>query len=332
MPANRTANSNRISNRQTSRYACFTLVQVLVVLGVMALLAAVFVPTFSRMQANARRAQCDVKLKAVALALDAFRQENHTFPKDLKELTEKGYLSAADALHCPADPRATGSYADFYVIRARHDKGELPIVCCPFHEESTGYGTQARLGTYTTQFATKPAALTSGNNVSVLHPGADIATAGFAGMELHGGDRISTGTFGTAQITFADGSIVRLKGGADVTVLQSFVDGYTGAPLYSLVRQVSGECAYTIHHGSRFDVVTPAATAGARGTEFIVTVSGTRPEDTTLYVVEGTVIFTNQQNSVVAPVGKLMNVLDIQGLVKGLLGGVGGLLGGLLGG
>jgi type II secretory pathway pseudopilin PulG len=301
----------------------FTLVQILVVLGIIGVLGALTFPIFSRARASASRQSCDVKLKGIALALDAFKQERGTYPVSLQELTTEGFLKDTNALHCPSDPRPRGSYNDFYAVRAPHDSGELPVVCCPFHEEFGNAGNQARLGRFTTQFATQPATLSGSNGVQIMHPGQEEAIAGFQGMQLHGGDQIITRSQGAAEVTFADGSTVSLGKDTKVTVLQSFIDGQQGARLYTIVRQLAGDATYTVHHGSRFDVATPAATAGARGTKFRILVNGPSPEQTNLMVMEGKVVFTDRKTSGLVPPEKLntwLNVLDVGGLLKWLFG------------
>src|SRR5690606_10755575 len=89
-----------------------------------------------------------------------------------------------------------------------------------------------------------------------------------AGMTLRGGDIIRTSNGGSASVLFADGSISDLRGDSEITLLQSFLAGQSHAPLYTLIRQQAGDVAYRIHHGSKFDVTTPTATAGALGTAF----------------------------------------------------------------
>lgn len=299
----------------------FTVIQLFLVLGLLGVLAALAFPALTHARDGAQRQKCDVKLKSIALALDAFKQERGTYPASLEELHTNGYLKEPEALRCPSDPRKEGSYNEFYAIRAPGDSSDMPIVCCPFHEEVGLGGNQARLGRYTTQFATRPATLTGSNGVQVLHPGEDQPIAGFDGMELHGGDQIMTSAQGAAEITFADTSKVSLGKGAQMTVLQSFIDGQSGARLYTVVRQMAGDITYTVNHGSRFDVATPAATAGARGTQFRIVVNGTKPEDTNLMVLEGKVVFTTRTKSALVPpekVGTWLNVLDVGGLLRWL--------------
>lgn len=294
--------------RSSRRRAAFTLLQLGLVIGLLGVLSALILPVFSRAKAGAERQNCDVKLKTIALALDAFKSERGTYPTSLQKLRTDGYLTEAGALHCSRDPRPDGTYNDGYVLRAPGDAGELPVVTCPFHEDRLG-GNQARLGRFTTEFATKPAVLTSGNAVQIQRAGQSDSIPGYAGMPLHGGDEIKVSERGTALVTFADDSTARLQSGTDITVLQSFMDGQSGAPLYTLVRQTLGDATYTVHHGSRFDVATPAATAGARGTQFQVKVSGPLAADTQLYVIEGKVVLTTPARSGVAPVGRSLSAI-----------------------
>lgn len=302
---------NRKPRGTSSPHRAFTLIQLLIIICVLAMLTAVLLPTFARSRATAHRAQCDMRLKAIALALDAYRQENQHYPQHLSELADAELLNDPDALRCPSDPRPTGegSYDDFYVLRTARDASDLPMVVCPFHE-SEGFGAQAYKGRYTTQFATRPAEVIAARSVMVQRPGKQPISAA-AGMLLRGGDRLIASNSGAATIRFADGSTADLEGGSDVTLLQSFLRGQNNAPLYTLLKQTIGVVTYDVHTGSSFDVATPTATAGARGTNFTVTVN---PDGTTdLVVSSGKVLFTTLNRSVIAPLGQT---------VIGLLGGL----------
>ena len=263
----------------------FTLVEILVVIAIVSLLTAIGFGTFSRVRESARQIKCDTNLKNLAVALDAFKQEKGHYPVYLRELVAGKYITDTSWLHCPDDPEPdSDGYGDFYIQRsARNDVrfgdvlpviGELPTIVCPFHEKS-GHGFQAFAGMQTHNFATKPAILTSANATSIERPGVG-ALAGVDGMELHGADRIRTA--GAALLTFADGSTCQLSAGSDITVLQSFVTG-SETTLYTLVRQALGDVIYSVHHGSKFDVSTPTATAGALGTEFRIKIVGTYSDD-----------------------------------------------------
>lgn len=292
----------------------FTLPQILVVVAILGILGLLGVGVLAKTRSATHRAQCDARLKTIVLALDAFRQERAQFPAQLSELREQHYLSDPEALTCPDDPSENGSYQNFYARRAPRDSGELPILVCPFHEDSR-HGAQAYVGRYTTQFSVAPANLVRANAATVQHPGENDSISATEDMELHGGDRIRTAAMGAAVISFQDGTTATLQGGSDVTVLQSFIEGQTAAPLYTLVRQTLGSVLYEVHHGSKFDVVTPTAIAGAHGTRFRVLVdaanSGTAGGRTRLLVLDGLVSLTTARTTGFAPLNTWISDLDV---------------------
>jgi competence protein ComGC len=277
------------------------MVQLVVTLGIISMLATLFFSAFSDGRASARRAQCDARLKTIALALDAYRQESGAFPASLKELREKHYLHDDDDLRCPADVRDNGTYGDFYMIRSSHDDPDLPTLVCPFHENVGGRGSQAFKGKYTKQFATRPARLDQASGATVEHPG-QAPVAAIAGMVLHGGDRIRTAAGGGATIRFADNSTCELQGQADSTVLQSFMASTSSGPLYTTVRQTLGTIIYTVNHGSKFDVATPTATAGALGTKYSITLNANASG--TLTVLASRVYLSTLKSHIIVETGQ----------------------------
>lgn len=291
--------------RRCNRRYAFSLLQIVAVVGLLTIVAMILFPALGRARASARRAQCDTRLKAIALALNSYRQEQGTYPAQLSALTTDNYFT--DALRCPADPRANASYEEFYVLRAKRDRAGLPLLLCPFHERHGSHGSQVYVDSYayTKQFATRPATLIQANNVTLLRPGQNPVAAA-AGMALHGGDRLQTGSAGAGTIRFADNSEAALAGGTEVTVLQSFIDEMSDAPLYSLVRQQKGEVTYKVTHGSKFDIVTPTTTAGALGTEFKIVVASNG--DTSIDVISGKVFVTTLQRTAQLQ-GTLNNIL-----------------------
>ncbi|MDF2440976.1 MAG: hypothetical protein JWN98_1960 [Abditibacteriota bacterium] len=309
-----------------SRRRGFTLVQIVVVLAIILILASLTVGVFAKGRKGAQRAQCDTNLKALAIALDAFRQENARYPLTLSELPTRKYLDNADVLTCPSDPRDAGTYADYYIPRAPRNgfvqrdsknnykplpsgrviKTEPPIVVCPFHEGDGEHGAQAFVGRATKQFSTRPAQLIAAAGSTIERPG-EAPIPATTNMELHGGDRIRTAG-GMATIRFADGTTCEIKSGSDVTVLQSFVQGSNNAsPLYSIVRQVRGSVTYTVNQGSDFDVVTPTATAGAMGTKFEITVDAGGVSS--IHLTQGAVYLATLQKSGEAPLGVLYTIV-----------------------
>lgn len=294
----------------------FTLLEIVVVIGVIAVLAAIVLGWFGQSREGARRVQCDVRLKAIALGLDAFRQEHGRFPTQLAKLRDDGYLTEPDALRCPSDVlESSTGYEPFYAIRAPRDSSELPILVCPMHEATGNHGAQAFVGRYTTHSKASPAVLEAAGGATVQRPGQTEAVAATANMPLRGGDRIR----GSATIRFADGSTAVLQSGSDVTVLQSFIDGHAKAPLYTLVRQTLGDVTYRVRTGSKFDVVTPTATAGAHGTEFRIVVNGGSTGSTRLFVIEGKVSLATVKKTGFAPLGQWIDVNLLGDILGGLL-------------
>ncbi len=227
------------------------------------------------------------------------------------------------------------------MIRSGRDSNHMPLVVCPFHEDHN-FAVQAFTGRETKQYTPHRAHIAAARNATILRPGkSPIAAA--TGMELRGGDTIVTGGAsasqnllestanktvnnavggtlstptntgeGEAVIEFTDGSTATLGSGTKATVLQSFLMGQAGAPLYTLIRQSAGQAIYKVHSGSKFDVATPTATSGARGTEFKITVKANG--ETELYVIEGKVAFTTLKQTVIAPLQQ-----TISGLLNGLI-------------
>src|SRR5688500_5658595 len=77
------------SKRRRLRSSGWTLIQLLTVMAIVAVLSAGLFNVVGRSRVSAQRMQCDARLKAVALALDAHRQEYGEFPARLQILLEK---------------------------------------------------------------------------------------------------------------------------------------------------------------------------------------------------------------------------------------------------
>ena len=167
-----------LSGQTKLRRTAFILLQILAVVAIIAIFAAVLLPVIGRSRLAARRAQYDVRLKVISLALDAYRQQNGHYMQTLEELRSDKYLQDTDAFHCPNDPRPAdeASYGDYYVVCAPCDDSDSPVVMCPFHEEN-GFGAQAYKGRYTTQYAAKPARIVSARNATVRRPGKEPIAA-----------------------------------------------------------------------------------------------------------------------------------------------------------
>jgi len=112
--------------RQTHRTTGFTLTELVVVVGIMALLMAIMIPATRSLQRGNRASTCAFKLQQIGNALKAYhldygsvppRYPGYPGPLDtvppypppetwgpgLVALWETGYLSNRRALHCPSD-------------------------------------------------------------------------------------------------------------------------------------------------------------------------------------------------------------------------------------
>lgn len=264
--------------RRADRRRGFTLLQIMVVVGLISLLAAILVGQFGRSRESVRRIECDTHLKEIVLAMDTYRQQTGHLPAKLMELTTNGYLPL-DTMRCAADPvlAAKGSdptyssYAENYVLRDALDAGEMPIIVCAFHEKEGYHGAQGFKGGYTKTFAARPATLSvTGGAVTVTRPGEGVLAIPASGqLEVRGGDRIKLGA-GSATLAFADGSAANLGNNSEMSVLESYLEGQRSDSIFTLVRQFAGTISYSVVPGNKFDVATPTATAGALGTKFTV--------------------------------------------------------------
>lgn len=87
------------------RRRAFTLVEILVVIGIIALLAALLFPVFTRARAAARRAACISNLRQIGMAVRIYRQEQGGLPLHLSSLYPD-YVKDACLFICPSDSQA----------------------------------------------------------------------------------------------------------------------------------------------------------------------------------------------------------------------------------
>ena len=90
----------------------FTLIEMLVVIGIIAVLAAIILPVYSRAQEKARQADCISHLHAVAVAIKMYRMDEGKYPQQYNKTTgiggitalyDAGYLTNYKALRCKDD-------------------------------------------------------------------------------------------------------------------------------------------------------------------------------------------------------------------------------------
>lgn len=103
----------------------FTLVELLVVMGIIGVLIALALPVLSSAQQSSRRVVCLSKLKQVGVAFSAYQDEHkgllpvvQTLPVDPTRPSiidaMDGYLPAGDGWRCPSDPKIFPEYGISY--------------------------------------------------------------------------------------------------------------------------------------------------------------------------------------------------------------------------
>ncbi|HET8869226.1 MAG TPA: prepilin-type N-terminal cleavage/methylation domain-containing protein [Aquabacterium sp.] len=74
------------------RHTGFTLIELIVVLAIIALLASIVAPRYTRAVDNAREASLKTSLNVMRDAIDKFAADRGRYPESLDELVLKGYL------------------------------------------------------------------------------------------------------------------------------------------------------------------------------------------------------------------------------------------------
>jgi len=248
----------------------FSLVELLVVLVILGVLFGLLLNTVGKLRSEARTVQCMNNLRQVAQGIQAFYADHLSFPDTRLRECLAPYIKDAKVFICPEDLIPEGdSYSQFYVWRQDDDTANLRI-CCPRHRESRAltalFGAGRTVGRYVA-----PVKYTTPD-------GEEIA--------IDSGDTVGQGT-----LSFDDGSTADVGEGLSIMMMTSFRK--SDGKLYSVLKVDVGEEGNIDIHvtpGSRFEVVTPAAIAGVRGTHFRVVIRSDGEANVTLVeVYEGVV-------------------------------------------
>jgi prepilin-type N-terminal cleavage/methylation domain-containing protein len=124
----------RTSVGALGRRGGFTLIELLVVIGIIAVLAAIVIPVYTRAQEKARQATCLSNMHSIAVAIRMYQQDYRAFPATIDSVTgnptyaydpitgEGGittlrlseYISSSKALRCPNDQTTVDQYIQAY--------------------------------------------------------------------------------------------------------------------------------------------------------------------------------------------------------------------------
>ena len=100
-----------MNHSHTSRNKAFTLVEIMVVLAIIGILAALLFPAFGRMQEQAAQANCSTNLKQISVAILQYYQDEKAYPQSLTMLMPvsadnpggAGFINSFDVGKCPDD-------------------------------------------------------------------------------------------------------------------------------------------------------------------------------------------------------------------------------------
>ncbi len=92
----------------------FTLIEMMVVVAIIAILAALLIPNFSRARAQAQTATCISNLKTIGTALELYYTDHQYYPTATMQAIDKSYLQGAGSplngylAQVPIDPASGG--------------------------------------------------------------------------------------------------------------------------------------------------------------------------------------------------------------------------------
>ena len=275
----------------------FTVIELLVTIGIIAALSGIGVVSISKVRSAKNQTMCINNLRSISQGLQMYYNDYMAFPDDgypddgddtyplSTELAN--YIHDKSTFICPEDndTTSTGSYASYdpyYVARkGSYDSNELALGC-PRHRGAKNS---------TSAFSTGSTEITSVG--TVLANGQEIPPDGTTA------ERKITAV--NDKLEFDDGSTVTVtnaSGGSYGCFLVQSVRLADGT-LYSIVRvQDNGTIDVQVTSGSKFEVVTPSAIVGVRGTEFTVATSSNGSEagyQTVVSLTTGIVVVTDRE-------------------------------------
>jgi type II secretory pathway pseudopilin PulG len=168
----------RFLNNMGKRHA-FTVLQVVIVMGIMMALAAVTVPVFSRARQSSRRARCASNLQQIYLAVRQYYQDSSRYPSSMAPLLPEqanivvvasgarptatthgggeetvtghfGYIRSLDVITCPNDDN------EYNVPHSSYDTSSDPVSSVWNYLGYDNRGTVPATRTFDAQLLVKP--------------------------------------------------------------------------------------------------------------------------------------------------------------------------------
>lgn len=241
-----------------------TLVEVLVVVGVIILVVGIAVPFYTRARSQSRMVQCVSNIRGQARALGIYLdlQEGRLPPMgaQLPDLLS-GQIRDPQTFLCPEDKTgSTDSYTKYYAARKRYESQDSYLLGCGRHE---GFRRAVCLlldFTVHWSYGVRAEWRRSGNS-----------------RTLRPGEQISSG-----NVSLAEGTGLELDGGAlRVNYLQSFLRKKAAYHVFQVPHDAFGKVMVSAAPGSRLDVLTPSANFRASGGAYSVETGLTIQEQTT---------------------------------------------------
>lgn len=104
------------------RYRAFTLIELMIVIGIIGVLAAIIVPNFSQSRQEANLATCKKNLDNIGISYTAYKIRHKEDISDLDQLVDSGYIKNIPI--CPAAKTIT-----YTVGTTTAEEGNIYIYC-----------------------------------------------------------------------------------------------------------------------------------------------------------------------------------------------------------
>ncbi|MBU0609005.1 MAG: FecR domain-containing protein [Armatimonadetes bacterium] len=248
----------------------FTMIEILVTLGIIVVLAAIVFPVFATARESARVVRCVSNLQQISLATKVYYHDCGGPPMTRLPESLGPYVKGDEVFVCPDDPEHEDSYSAFFVGRPSPAEATQFLVGCPRHSHGQKGATAGGQG--------KSNVGVAGNIVW------DSGKPHARPEEISAGQVVEEGT-----LTFADGSTVEISKKLTCVVLSSVTeDNILHSVVYVRPSDKKGEIRVAVTPGANFEVISPEICAAVRGTKFSVEVEKAGGQSrTTLVVTEG---------------------------------------------